>query len=73
MQRKTLDEHLGAFIPPLLSGIRLAPVRLRARLILWIKTTCTGTRCVQLILAALLRAPMAANMQFHMRPPSVKD
>ena len=25
MQRKTLDEHLGAFLPPLLSGIRLAP------------------------------------------------
>ena len=31
MQRKTLDEHLGAFLPPLLSGIRLAPKPLATR------------------------------------------
>ena len=31
MQRKTLDEHLGAFLPPLLSGIRLAHKQLATR------------------------------------------
>ena len=54
MQRKTLDEHLGAFLPPLLSGIRLAPKHLQP---------ATFRLCVPLLVAPCMSATLSISDQ----------
>ena len=54
MQRKTLDEHLGAFLPPLLSGIRLAHKHLQP---------ATFGSCVPLLVAPCMTAILSIEDQ----------
>ena len=54
MQRKKLDEHLGAFLPPLLSGIRLAPKHLQP---------ATFRSCVPLLVAPCMSAILSTSDQ----------